>query len=146
MLPVNWKATLACLLYLLHGLASAGELAAEPDTRQACGHHSQAGMRDCLAALADDSTSALRQAEARAQAALQRWDEDARYVAAATARLAAAARAFGRYREAQCGWAASLRGGAAGNAREITRLACVVELNRGRVRQLDTAMAPLPAR
>lgn len=108
----------------------------ERAAREECSAYSQAGMRECLAKKAHNSEGALRQVEEKTISALSEWDEDAKYIALSKEKLRAANAAFAHYREAQCAFAASLGGGAIGNALEIGRLACVVELNNRRVEQL----------
>ncbi|WP_231952236.1 lysozyme inhibitor LprI family protein [Achromobacter sp. MFA1 R4] len=109
-----------------------------------CSADSQAGMRDCLARAAEESGKALVAAQRQAAAALDKWDEERQYVDQAKARLAASNRAFAEYRSAQCEWSASMSGGAAGNAHEMGKLACVAELNQRRARQLREAVEDLP--
>ncbi len=124
--------------------AAADSVPSERALREECSAFSQAGMRDCLAAKAENSHRALRQAEEHLASALSRWDQDARYVSQATAKLAAANREFAEYRDSQCVFASSLGGTAIGNALEIRRLACVSELNDRRAEQLRDAGSDLP--
>ncbi|MGF6480622.1 lysozyme inhibitor LprI family protein [Paraburkholderia sp. JPY419] len=124
--------------------ASAVPVASERALREECSAFSQAGMRDCLAEKAEASKKTLRRAEEKMAGTLARWDEDEKYVNQARARLAASNRKFARYRESQCDFAASLTGGAAGNAHEISRLACVSELNNRRAEQLRNAASDMP--
>lgn len=109
-----------------------------------CSAYSQAGIRECLAKKVNESATSLKQAENEAQTAVSRWDEDARYIVVAERKLKASTKAFAAYRKAQCVFAAALGGGAAGNALEIGRLACVYELNIVRAGQLRSAVASLP--
>jgi hypothetical protein len=101
-------------------------------------------MRECLAAKAETSQKALRQAEELVAGALSRWDQEARYVNQAMAKLAASSEEFAEYRDTQCAFASSLGGTAIGNALEIRRLACVSELNERRAAQLRDAVSDLP--
>ncbi|ATQ79170.1 hypothetical protein CR152_28745 [Massilia violaceinigra] len=114
--------------------------AAEPvrlfDAAEECSEFSQAGMRECLAKKAIDSAASLKKAEARAADAISRWDEDANYIKAAQAKLRESGAAFARYRQAQCAFATSLAGGGAGNSHEISRLACVADMNAQRAMEL----------
>lgn len=131
----------------LPALALAAEVTPTPDERalrEECSAHSQAGMRECLAHKLADSQKALKQAEEQAASALGQWDEDAKYVNQARARLSASGKVFMQYRDAQCNWLASLSGGAAGNATEIRRMACAAGLNFGRAAQLRSAVSELP--
>jgi hypothetical protein len=118
----------------------------KPGALEECGAYSQAGMRECLAKKSRESAFALKQAESKAVAAIAKWDEDAKYVALAKEKLKASDAAFERYREAQCALAASLGGGAIGNALEIRRLACVTDLNRLRAESVSAAATALPSR
>jgi len=96
----------------------------------------QVEVQNCLAEKANQSQKMLKQAEEKAQAALSKWDEDDKYVNLAKTRLAASGKAFIKYREEQCAFAASLGGGAIGSALEMRRSACVAELNNRRAEQL----------
>lgn len=121
---------------ILASQSKAAEAPPAPGALAACSHLSQAGMRDCLALEAQRTAAVLAQAASDAAAAIARWDEDARYAGAAASGLKASNAAFGRYRQAQCALASALAGGGAGNAREISRLACVAELNTRRAAEL----------
>ncbi len=114
--------------------------------REECGTSSQASLRDCLAQQAKERRRALQQAEESAADALKQWDESDRYADQARARLAASNQAFAQYRDAHCGFMASLVGGGAGNAHEIRRLACTAELDGNRAAQLRDAVIDLPAK
>jgi len=116
----------------------------EQELYELCSWNSQAGMRNCLADKAEESVKILGAAEKEAAGALGKWDEDRKYVDQAKARLVASNKAFRSYRAAQCEYSASLSGGAAGNAREMGKLACQAELNQRRARQLRDAVAELP--
>jgi uncharacterized protein YecT (DUF1311 family) len=116
----------------------------EREMYEECSAFSQAGMRDCLAKKAEASQKALRQAEDRVANTISKWDEDKKYVNQAKAKLAASNKEFEKYREAQCGFSASLSGGGAGDAHEMGRLACVAELNNRRAEQLRDVVSDLP--
>jgi uncharacterized protein YecT (DUF1311 family) len=131
---------------LLHCSSVAEPVLNQRALREECGALSQAHMRDCLTTKANESKESLRQAEADAVRVLSNWDEDEQYVEHAKTELAAAGRAFAQYRQMQCGFSSSLSGGAAGNARQIRRLACVAELNNQRAEQLRQAVYGLPGR
>lgn len=118
----------------------------EQVARQHCSAHSQAAMKVCLAKKALESDRELNQAEVGVLSSLSKWEEDAKYIRLATARLEVANKTFARYRAAQCAFAASLAGGAAGNALEMGRLACVAEQNSRHAAQLRRAHANLPLR
>ncbi|MGB3430256.1 lysozyme inhibitor LprI family protein [Achromobacter sp.] len=135
-----------CVLALapLAAAMAADKAQTEQELYEACSGDSQAGMRDCLSRKADESVKALTAAQKEAAEALGKWDEDRQYVDHAKARLAASNQAFPIYRSAQCELSASLSGGAAGNAHEMGKLACLTELNRHRARQLRDAVADLP--
>lgn len=137
---------LAVSFALSASAAPANPILSERGLLEACSAFSQAGMRDCLAAKAEASRSALRQAEEMGARRLSRWDEDVRYVKRAKARLVAANTDFARYRDAQCQFSASLSGGGAGNGHEIGRLACLASLNNRRAEQLREALSDLPVK
>ncbi|MCW7540459.1 DUF1311 domain-containing protein [Aquabacterium sp. A7-Y] len=126
------------------GTAFAGERQEASAALEECGAHPQAGMRECLQQKARDSEAALKRAEENASQTISKWDEDAKYVAKARSTLKASNKAFSQYREAHCAHVATLAGGAAGNALEMRRLACVLELNGGRARQLSDTTSELP--
>ncbi|NHZ65913.1 lysozyme inhibitor LprI family protein [Massilia genomosp. 1] len=101
-----------------------------------CDQFSQADIRDCIAKQAATSAAVLKAAQAKVVAAMAKWDEDENYVNVARAKLKQANIVFVRYRESECGYATSLVGGAAGNSHEISRLACVADLNTQRAARL----------
>ena len=145
MRQMTWRPLLLATLLVPWAAAGATEAApSERALREECSAFSQAGMRACLAAKATESQQRLTQAEEAAASAITRWDEDLSYTRAALAKLAASSKDFSRYRGAQCAFAASLRGGGAGNAHEMGRLACVAELNGRRAAQLRDAVSDLP--
>lgn len=114
--------------------------------REECSAFSQAGMRECLEKEVVKSHKALQKAEKKALNTLSEWDEKPKYISQAKANLIAANQDFARYRDTQCKFASSLGGGAAGNALEIQRLACVAELNNRRANQLREAISDLHLR
>lgn len=128
------------------GAVWAAEIQSERGALEQCGAHSEAGMRECLAKMSYESSTALKRAEAQAIAALSKWDEDAKYVSIAKEKLKASSKAYEQYRDAQCAFASSLGGGAIGNALEMRRLSCLVGLNAARTKQLSTDSSTLPAR
>jgi hypothetical protein len=109
-----------------------------------CFAYSEAGARDCLTKNLRKTEHALKTAQDKAVATLSKWDEEARYIAAARQRLHASAAAFERYRQAQCAFAYSLGGGAIGNALDMLRLACEIELNSKRATEVSNAISTLP--
>jgi hypothetical protein len=124
--------------------APPSSVSSERDVREACSNHSQAGLRDCLTEKVKQSRSELIHAEELAAKTLSGWDEDSRYIRIAQGNLAESNSAFARYREAQCEFSASLSGGAAGNAREIRRMACVASLNGSRADDLRRTSSETP--
>lgn len=141
------KLILVCLTALLPLstlAASTDPVVGERALREECSAFSQAGMRDCLVKTAETSQKALRQAEEMVAGTLSKWDEDSKYISLAKARLAASSKEFARYRDAHCAFSLSLGGGAAGNALDMRRLACVSELNNRRAQQLRDAVSDLP--
>jgi uncharacterized protein YecT (DUF1311 family) len=111
-----------------------------------CYAYSEAGIRQCLAKNLQKTATALNAAEQKALAALSKWDEEAKYVAAAKEKLRASNAAFAQYREAQCAFAYSLGGGAIGNALDIRRLACAIEQNSKRIAELAAAVSRVPSK
>ncbi|MGN6808098.1 MAG: lysozyme inhibitor LprI family protein [Trinickia sp.] len=118
----------------------------ERTIREQCSGDSEAGMHDCLVKKARESDKALKDAERNAANSLARWDEDANFIGQAQTKLRLSSKAFERYREAQCAFAASIGGGAIGNALDMRRLACVTELNNRRTVQLQATINGLPMR
>jgi uncharacterized protein YecT (DUF1311 family) len=126
------------------GTAADDSILSEYALREECSAYSESGMRDCLATKARESQKTLEQAEKQVNIRLSRWDQEAQYIKLAKAKLVASGRAFSKYREEQCAFAASLGGSAIGNALEIRRLACAAELNNRRAKQLCDAVSDLP--
>ncbi len=110
----------------------------ERDMRAECSA-AQEGMRDCIEKKARVSAAELKDAQIAALAAVSGWNEDQRYIVAASGKLASAEQAFVRYRTAQCAFAYALGGGAIGNALDVRRLACEAEQNLIRAAQLRAA-------
>lgn len=127
-------------------LASAALPANQQNALDECGALPQTGMRECLIRKAADSRALLKRAENDVLAALDGWDEDARYAKLAKEKLVISSKAFERYREAQCALASSLGGGAIANALELRRLACAIALNRERAASMSSSAAALPRR
>ena len=96
----------------------------------------KAGMWDCLAQKSRESGAALKRAEEQAIAALSKWDENAKFIHLAKEKLRASSKAYERYRDAQCAFAASLVGGAIDNALDMRRLSCLISLNNECAKQL----------
>jgi hypothetical protein len=139
--------TLAAFAYASAVFGSTtGSESNERSLREACGASSQAAMKDCLAKKADESQKELDKAEILVTSKLAQWDEDARYINRAKTSEIAAAQSFVQFRKAQCDFVASLSGGAAGNAGEARRLACIASLNADRAAALRSAVSELPER
>lgn len=117
----------------------------ERDLRAECSTASE-GMRECLEAKARASSVELKEAQIAALTAVSGWNEDQRYIVAASSKLASAEQAFVRYRTAQCAFAFALGGGAIGNALDVRRLACEAEQNLIRASQLRAAAFDLQQR
>jgi uncharacterized protein YecT (DUF1311 family) len=109
-----------------------------------CYAYSEAGARECLTKNLRKSEHALKTAQDKAVGTLSKWDEDPRYITAAKQKLQTSNAAFEQYREAQCAFAYSLGGGAIGNALDMRRLACGIELNSKRTAEVSTAISTLP--
>jgi uncharacterized protein YecT (DUF1311 family) len=137
---------LACALGLPHFFngVRAAELQSERAALEQCGAYSEAGMRECLAKKSRESAVALTRAEERAIVALSKWDEDEKFINLAKEKLRASSKAYEQYRDAQCAFSASLGGGAIGNALELRRLSCLIGLNNGRTKQINTDLSELP--
>jgi uncharacterized protein YecT (DUF1311 family) len=141
------KITLTMAALMVASAAFASPARSEPNKHaqsDSCGSLSQAELKACLAKKADHSQAKLDQAEKLVADKLSRWDEDAQYVDRARASLVAAEKSFVQFRKAQCDFMASLSGGAAGNASESLRLACIAELNGQRAASLRKAVSDLP--
>lgn len=126
--------------------APAAAVTATIGAAEQCSANGQAGMRECLQQQLSSSTAALKQAEVKAAAAIGTWDENAKYIKLAKSKLQASNAAFQKFAVAQCAFAASLGGGAAGNALELRRLACSADLNTQRAAQLNRDIDTLPQR
>jgi ribosomal protein S20 len=111
-----------------------------------CAAYSQAEMRKCYEQHAKASADELASAEKAADAALARWDEDAKYRTSAKTAFKNANKSFTQFQQAQCNFSAALGGGATGNALTVRRLACVSDLNRQQAAWLRQATADLPVR
>lgn len=111
-----------------------------------CDAYSQADRLTCLSKAATASEIELTQARTALTSAFDRWDEDAKYKAAARRQLDAADQAFAKHRTAHCKLQQSLGGGAVGNGLEMRRLLCVEALNTARAAQLSQMAKSLPQR
>ena len=111
---------------------------------EVCGGNSQAGIRQCLEIKARENAQLLRQAENRLFAAIAKWDEDQKFIKAATAKFTAANKAYATYRTTQCAFAASLGGAAIGNALPMRQLACPIDLDSARTQLLNISAGTLP--
>jgi uncharacterized protein YecT (DUF1311 family) len=131
-----------CIPFLAH----ADSVLNEKELRAQCSslHFSQVDVRACLEGRANQSQRELKQAEQTAVSALAQWDEDDGYISLSKADLTRSNKMFVRYRDAQCAFASSLRGGGAGDSHEMSRLACVAELNNRRATELRSAVSDLP--
>jgi hypothetical protein len=109
-----------------------------------CNAFSQAGMHRCLKRKAEESLEVLRRTENKMADAISKWDEYEKYIAQSKTKLTASKKEFNRYRDVQCEFMASLSGGGAGNSHEIDRLYCIIELNYGRVKQLQDVVSDIP--
>lgn len=130
-------AALMCSLVVFPGQAMADEAAPPVAAIAQCEQFSQYDIRECLKKLEAESSAKLKQAEAKAAAAIANWDESDTYIKDAGAKLRAANASFARDRQVQCAFASSLIGGGAGNSHEIRRMSCVVDMNGRRTFQLD---------
>ena len=111
-----------------------------------CAGHAQADMRTCLEKKSQESTTDLAQAEKDVLSMLAGWDEDPAYRASANAAFKQSRKSFIQFRQAQCAFAASLGGGAIGNALALRQLACLTDVNRVQAASLRAAVATLPER
>lgn len=137
---------LAVVFPLIAGAAPNRHVQSERELRDTCSLESgsMAAMRQCLDKKQAQSEAVLKRAEAQARKAISRWDEDDKYIDLAKVRLAVSGRAFAKYRTEHCAFAASMGGGAIGNALEMGRAACVAELNHRRAEQLRLLVSELP--
>ena len=111
-----------------------------------CDAYSQADRLTCLGKAATASEIELTQARSALASAIDRWDEDAKYKAAAKRQLDAADYAFAKHRTAHCRLQQSLGGGAVGNGLEMRRLLCAEALNTARAAQLSQMAKSLSPR
>nr|WP_308627462.1 lysozyme inhibitor LprI family protein [Massilia genomosp. 1] len=109
-----------------------------------CEQYSMADKHDCIAKLARSSALALDKAEAKAAAAIARWDGDAKDVKQARARLQASNAMFSAYRLHQCAFSVATVGGGAGNSRDTARLTCLAQKNLQRTQELARETDGLP--
>ncbi|AMO99335.1 hypothetical protein CAter10_1569 [Collimonas arenae] len=138
-----------CLLAVTLALLGSGSVLADgaqnkQSALEECSAYSGAGMRGCLQKKADASGIELARAESNVRGALKKWDEDAQYVKLAQSRFEVSNKEFLRYRDAYCGFNASLGGGAIGGALDTRKLACTAELNVNRSQQILDAVSHLP--
>jgi Lysozyme inhibitor LprI len=142
------RAVFPALAFLWSSPTLAAPVQTEAEAREECSGSAfgQAGMRDCLDAKGRATAADLQRAEIAMISALPSVDIWPRFIAEAKSRFAQSNAAFARYRAAQCAFNASMAGGAAGNSREIMRLACVAELNARRASEIGTSAASLAAR
>ena len=93
-------------------------------------HVSNADARECLAVKANESESALVQAERAAVSSLKRSDAQPLARQRAVAAFGSASVAYRRYRKEQCGFQAALAAGGSGSTHR--RLLCEIALNEER--------------
>lgn len=111
-----------------------------------CDAYSQADRLACLGKAAAASEMELTQARTVLASTIDRWDEDAKYKAAARRQLDAADQDFAKHRTAHCKLQKSLGGGAVSNGLEMRRLLCVEALNTARAAQLSQMAKSLTQR
>ena len=111
-----------------------------------CTANGQAGMRACLEKKSQESAIDLALAEKDVMATLARWDEDPKYLASARSAFKQSSKSFITFRQDRCAFAASLGGGAIGNALALRQLACLTDVNRVQAASLRAAVATLPER
>lgn len=114
------------------------------DAAEKCDQFSQAARRRCLTDMAADSAITLKQAETKALEMIDQWFENANFKKLAKSKLKASSTAFATYCQAKCAFEDSLRGGAIGNAHEISRLACIANTNAQRALELIYATKNMP--
>lgn len=136
------RISLAALWAVLALAAPASVIASVQD----CDAYSQADRLACLGKAAAASEIELKQARTALASAIDRWDEDAKYKAAARRQLDAADHAFAKHRTAHCKLQQSLGGGAVGNGLEMRQLRCVEALNSARAAQLSQMAKSLQQR
>ena len=101
------------------------------------------GVARCLTALDLDTLAALQTAEQRAGAAARELDEQNKRGSAAYAAFVQASRAFALFQSAECEYVYAIAPGANVRARtpgptpaDLARIACRIELARGRIETL----------
>ncbi len=134
-----------CLSALWTALALTAPASASASVED-CDAYSQADRLTCLGKAAAASEMELTHARTVLASTLDRWDEDAKYKAAARRQLDAADQAFAKHRTEHCNLQKSLGGGAVGNGLEMRRLLCVEALNTARAAQLLQMAKGLPQR
>jgi uncharacterized protein YecT (DUF1311 family) len=118
----------------------------EEEIRRECGEtfFSMVDVGECVERKAQASETALKEAEKKLRAALDKWSEDERYIRLAKTKLTVSSKAFLRYREAQCAFARALHGSAISHG--MLRNACVAEQNNRRAAQIIAYAAGTPQR
>lgn len=111
-----------------------------------CDAYSQADRLTCLQQVATASDARLAQARQGLASAIDRWDEEVKYRAAARRRMEDSDQAFEKYRAMQCALQKALGGGAIGNGLEMRRLMCVAALNQHQAMQLEQLMQSITLR
>jgi hypothetical protein len=107
---------------------------------------SSADVGRCYARKAKESEIALKEAEKKLRAALDKWFiEEQQYIRLAKTRLTASGKDFIRYRESQCAFAWSLGGSAIGHALEMGRDSCIAGENNHRAALLTSYSADVPS-
>jgi hypothetical protein len=134
---------LGVLSLLSNSSLASTEIKSEFELRDECSYDSL-GMRECLQTKLHESEVSLTSAEEKVKQALEKWDEDPKFIAAAKSKFKKATGAFAKYKEVQCEYAYSLGGGAIGNALDVRRIACMTELNNRRAAQLLDSVVDLP--
>ncbi|MDR3157887.1 MAG: DUF1311 domain-containing protein [Zoogloeaceae bacterium] len=118
----------------------------EEEVRRECSENffSMIAVGECIERKAQASETALKEAEKKLRAALDKWIEDERFIRLAKTKLTASSKAFLRYREAQCAFARSLHGSAISHG--MLRNACIAEQNNRRAAQIVAYAAGVPQR
>lgn len=135
--------TIAAFLPLISIATQNISIRSERELRNECSYEIS-GVRECLQRKQEASAVELKRVEEKVRGVLAKWDENSKYMSLAKTKLATSTKAFIRYRDGHCAFAASLGGGAIGNALDMRRLACEAELNNRRAEQLRDVVSDLP--
>lgn len=141
---INYR-SIAISAFLLMGLPVQSVFAGASIT-QSCDSDYPGQKYACVEQMMKQTDAALRLAEDTALLAIQQWDEAPSISLQSQNRLKATERTYRIYRGAQCGLVESLGDSNLSDAPVIAEMACVYEMNLGRISQLNQIKETLPKR